>query len=104
MVQEKKPKVEFQDGCHGVHPGLPNGRILAIFDLQGDPILPSMFQFSWPLGSEEEGKIDFQDGGHGIHLGFPTGRILAMFDRQVTQMLQTKFRVNWPMDVGGVGF
>ena len=32
-VQEKKRKIDFQDGCHGGHLGFPIGTILAIFDL-----------------------------------------------------------------------
>ena len=74
--------------------------ILAIFDLQVIPLLPSKFGVNWPFGSEEA-KIDFQDGGH---LGFPIGTILAIFDLQVTLMLPTKYRVNWRRGVGGVGF
>ena len=33
LVQEKKQKIDFQDGCHGGHLGFPIGMILAIFDL-----------------------------------------------------------------------
>ena len=36
-VQEKKQKIDFQDGCHGSHLGFPIGTILAIFDLQVNP-------------------------------------------------------------------
>ena len=32
-VQEKKQKIDFQDGCHGGHLGFPIGTILATFDL-----------------------------------------------------------------------
>ena len=32
-VQEKKRKIDFQDGGHGGHLGFPIGTILAIFDL-----------------------------------------------------------------------
>ena len=32
-VQEKKSKIDFQDGCHGGHLGFLIGMILAIFDL-----------------------------------------------------------------------
>ena len=53
--------------------------ILATFDLQITPMLPSMFGVNWPLGSEEEAKKKFQDGCHGDHLGFPIGTILAIF-------------------------
>ena len=33
LVQEKKQKIDFQDGCHGGQLGFPIGTILAIFDL-----------------------------------------------------------------------
>ena len=65
--------------------------ILAIFDLQVTPMLPTKFRVNWPFGSGEEAKIDFQDGGH---FGFPIRMILAIFDLQVTLMLPIKFRVN----------
>ena len=42
-VQEKKRKIDFQDGRHGGHLGFPIGAILAIFDLQVIPMLPSKF-------------------------------------------------------------
>ena len=74
--------------------------ILAIFDLQVTPMLPSNFGVNWPFGSGEEALIDFQDGRHGGHLGFPIGTILAIFDLQVTPMSPTKFGVNWPFGAG----
>ena len=40
-VQEKKRKIDFQDGGHGGHLGFPIGMILAIFDLQVTLILPT---------------------------------------------------------------
>ena len=42
-VQEKKRKIDFQDGCHGGHLGFPIGMILAIFNLQVTPMLPTKF-------------------------------------------------------------
>ena len=36
-------KIDFQDGRHGCHLGLPIGKILAIFDLQVTPMLPTKF-------------------------------------------------------------
>ena len=42
-VQEKKRKIDFQDGSHGGHLGFRIGTILAIFDLQVTPMLPSKF-------------------------------------------------------------
>ena len=74
--------------------------ILAIFDLQVTPMLPSKFGVNWPFFSGEEAKINFQDGGHGGHLGFPIVMILAIFDLQVTLMIPSKFGVNWPFGSG----
>ena len=34
LVQEKKWKIDFQDGGHGGHLGFPIGTILAIYDLR----------------------------------------------------------------------
>ena len=63
--------------------------ILAIFDLQVTPVLPTKFRVNWP-----KQKIDFQDGRHGGHLGFLVGTILAIFDLLVTPKLSTQVRVN----------
>ena len=46
-VQEKKRKIDFQDGGHL---GFPIGTILAIFDLQVTPMLPTKYQVNWPRG------------------------------------------------------
>ena len=40
----KKLKSDFQDGAHGSHLGFLIGMILATFDLQVAPILPSKFR------------------------------------------------------------
>ena len=58
-VQEKKRKIDFQDGCHGAYPGFMIGTILAIFDLQVTPMLPSKFGVNWPFGSGEEANNRF---------------------------------------------
>ena len=58
-VQEKKQKIDFQDGCHGSHLGFPIGTILAIFDLQVILMVPSKFGVNWPFGSGEEAKNRF---------------------------------------------
>ena len=42
-VQEKKRKIDFQECGHGGYLGFPIGTILAIFDLQVTPMLPSTF-------------------------------------------------------------
>ena len=44
---------------HGHRLGFQIGTILAIFDLQITPMLPTNFQASWPFGSGEEDKIRF---------------------------------------------
>ena len=98
-VQEKQ-KIDFQDGCHGGHLGFRIGTILAIFDLQVTPMLPSRFESTGLSVQEKKRKTDFQDGCHGGHLGFPIGTILAIFDLQVTPMLPSKFGVNWPFGSG----
>ena len=58
-VQEKKQKIDFQDGRHGGNLGFPIGMILAIFDLQVTPMLPTELQVNWPFGSGEEAKNRF---------------------------------------------
>ena len=58
-VQKKKRKIDFQDGHHGSHLGLPISMILAIFDIQVTPMLRSKFGVNWPFGSEEEAKNRF---------------------------------------------
>ena len=55
-VQEKKRKIDFEDGGHL---GSPIGTILPFFDLQVTPMLPSKFGVHWPLGSGEEAKNRF---------------------------------------------
>ena len=44
MVQQKKRKIDFQDGRHVGHLGFPIGTILVIFDLQVTPMLRTKFQ------------------------------------------------------------
>ena len=55
-VQEKKRKIGFQNYHHGGHLGFPIGIIVAIFDLQITPMLPTKFQVNWPFGSGKEAK------------------------------------------------
>ena len=99
-VQEKKRKIDFQDGGHGSHLGFPISTILAIFDLQVTLMLPSKLESVGLSVQEKKRKINFQDGYHGGHLGFPIGMILAIFDLQVTPMLPSNFGVNWPFSSG----
>ena len=68
-VQEKKRKINFQDGHHL---GFSIRTIFAIFDLQVTPMLPIIPSFK-SIGlsdQEKKPKIDFQD----------CRRILAIFD------------------------
>ena len=58
-VQEKKRKIDFQDGDNGDHPGVLIRTILAIFDLQVTPNPVTKFRISWLFESEEECKIYF---------------------------------------------
>ena len=92
-AQEKKRKIDFQDGDHDGHLGFPIGMILATFDLQVTPMFPTKFRVNWHFGLGEEAK-------NGGHLGFRIGKILAIFDLHVTPMLPSKFGVNWPFGSG----
>ena len=58
-VQDKKRKIKFQNGCHGGHLGFLIGVILAIFDLQVIPMLPTKFKVNKPFSSGEEAKNRF---------------------------------------------
>ena len=62
-VQEKKHKIDFQDGGHL---GFPIQMILAIFDLQVTQILPTKFRVIWPKGVEVmiESKLLTPHDGH----------------------------------------
>ena len=100
FLQEKRRKIDFQDGGHGGHLGFPIGTILAIFDLQDTRCFLASLESIGLSVQEKKRKIDFQDGGHGSHLGFLIGTILAIFDLQVNLMLPSKFRVKWPFSSG----
>ena len=52
-------KTDFQDDRHGNHLPFPTGTILAIFDPQVTPLLPTKFQGNWPFGSGEKAKNRF---------------------------------------------
>ena len=74
-IQEKKFKIDFEDGNLGGHLVFPIRRIFSNFDLQITLMIFTLFQVNWLFTSGEEAKIDFQDGLHGSHLGFLTGKI-----------------------------
>ena len=42
LLVQKKRKIDFQDGLHGNHLGFTIRTILAIFDQQVTPMLPTM--------------------------------------------------------------
>ena len=63
-AQEKKQKIDFQDGSQG----------LSV--------------------KERKRNIYFKASSHSGHPGFPIGTILANFDIQITLMLSTKIQVN----------
>ena len=73
-VQEKKQKIDFQDGCHGSHIGFPIGTIFAIFGLQVIPMLPSKFGGNWPFGLGEEAKNTFKRAAMAAILDFRSAR------------------------------
>ena len=54
--RNRSKKMYFQDRGHL---GFLIGKILAIFDLQVAPMLPTKFQVKWPFGSGEEVKNRF---------------------------------------------
>ena len=70
LVQEKKRKIDFQDGHHGSHLGFLIRTILSIFDLQVTLMLPTKFGVNWPFSS---GVANFW---------FPIRTILAFFNLQ----------------------
>ena len=96
-IQEKKRKIDFQDGHHGSQLGFPIRTFFFIFDLQVTPKLPTLVPVNWPFGSGEEANNRFSR--------WPPSWIsdpndFSFFDLQVTPMLSTKFRVNWPFGSG----
>ena len=95
LVQEKKFKIDIQDGRHGHHLGFPTGTISAIFDVQVTLMLPTNFRVSWPFGSEEA-KNRFTKWPP-----WPSWirTILAIFDLP-SHPDDSYFRVNWPFGSG----
>ena len=44
LLVQMKQKIDFQDGHHGGHLGIGIEKILAIFNLQVNPMNPNKFQ------------------------------------------------------------
>ena len=57
--RRRSEKLDFQDGHHGGQLRLLIGTILAIFDLQVIPKLPTKFQVNWPFSAGEEARNKF---------------------------------------------
>ena len=93
FLVQKKQKIDFQDGSHL---GFSIGMIIANFDLQVTPRLPTKFKVNWPFGSGAEAKNRFSKWRPRRPLRFPIRTILTLFDLHVTRMLPTNFQVNWP--------
>ena len=70
-IQEKKFKIDLQDGNCGGHLVFPIGAFLAFFYLQITLMILTKFQVNLPFSSGEEAKIKFSD------FGFPIKTILA---------------------------
>ena len=108
--QEKKRKIDFQDGSHL---GFPIRTILAIFYLQVTRMLPSKFQINWPFVSEEEAKNRFSrlrpwwpswiSDQNNFSYCCSTRHPIASYQvvaLQDTPLLPTKFKVNLPFISG----
>ena len=54
-VLKMKRKIDFQDGGHRALLGFPIGLILATFDIQVTPMLPTKLLVNWPRGVEGVG-------------------------------------------------
>ena len=86
-VQEKKPKIDFQDGGHGGDLGFPIGTILAFFFIYKSPpcFLPSFKSIS--LSVQKKQMTDLQDGGKMVKLYFlhsrPVGQKLLTWIRMI---------------------
>ena len=90
LIQEKKFKIDFQDGGYSGHLRYSIGTILAFLYQQLTLILPTKFQVNCSLRSREE--VQYRFGGH---LGFTIGTILA-----IVPILPTKVWAYWPLSLG----
>ena len=101
-TQEKKFKIDFQDGNCGNHLGFPIGTILAILDLPVIPALPTKFRVNWPFRSGAEAINRFSRWPPWLPywIGFLIRTILAIFNLQIIPKLPRQVGVNWPFDSG----
>ena len=100
LVQEKKRKIDFQDGPHGSHLGFLIGMILAIYDLQVTAMLPTKFKVNWPFCWGEEAKNRFSRWRPWRPSWISNQNIFSCFWCTSPLMLPTKFQVNWPFGSG----
>ena len=79
-VQEKKRKIYFQDGSHGIHFGFLIRTILAIFRSTGhhNASYHVSLQLAFRIRRRSTKKV-FPDVGHGGYFGLSIGTILAIF-------------------------
>ena len=77
--------------------GFPIGMILAIFNLQVTPMLPTKFRVNWPFGSGEEAKNRFSRW-RPSWISDPND--FSYFWSTSHPELPTKFRVNWSFGSG----
>ena len=86
-VQEKKPKLYFQDGRN-----FPIRNILAILIFKLPRYCILKFESISVSAQERKDKIDFPNGGHSGNLGFSIGTILFFF---ICKTHPTKFQISW---------
>ena len=67
LIQEKKGKIDFQDGSHLT---FLIGTIWLFLMYKSSPCFTLSFKSIGPLVQEKKRKIDFQDGCQGGPLGF----------------------------------
>ena len=99
LVQEKRRKIDFQDGHHGSHLGISIGTILAVFIYKSPQVssfIPS-FKSTGHLVQEKKRKKDakmLQPSWISDQNDF------SFFWCTSHLMLPTKFQVNWPFSSG----
>ena len=71
------------------------GTILAVYDLQVTPILPTTFGVNKPFGLGEEVPNIFSNLRPRWFAWIAEGNDCSYFYLQVAQILPIKFRVNW---------
>ena len=96
FVQERKFKIDFQDGSNSGHLGFPIGTILAIFDLQVSLILPTKFKANWPFSLGVDFRNRFSRWQPWRTSWISNQNNFSYFWSTSTPVLPIKFRVNWP--------